>query len=426
MNPSSYGYIGSSYLSTNLPKLKVMIVIDVILYAFLLAAIWFAAVVTILFLVYGNEFKRLWLEPVLRYPVVIFESDDWGVGPENQNSALSDLLSLFLQYHDQHQHHPVLTLGLVLAEPDVEKICQQNNNYYRRDLSDNKYTDLVNIIKKGHEKGVFSLHLHGMEHFWPDSLMKSTGLKGVDNWLFDSKSLSTEELPSYLQSRWCDTSILPSTPLGKLEIEEAVDAEKTCFIKVFGQEPKVVVPPTFVWTDSVINAYASHDIHIFVTPGKQYTGRDAQGKIQSNGRTFYNGDRDKVNNALYLVRDVYFEPDLGHKADDVLNDIISRARCGRPALLEMHRFNFLANKAQSLSEVKRLLDVISNKLPETLFLSAEKLANIYYAKDADVLFLSVSERFPSCFRRAQLLLSNKRLAKYSGFNKILFGFCRLG
>ena len=398
-----------------------MILIDVILYALLLAVVWFAAVIVIFLLVYGSEFKRLWLEPMLRYPVVIFESDDWGVGSDAQAVVLTELLAIFLQYHDQRQHHPVLTLGLVLAEPDIEKIKQKKGKYYRRDLSDNKYNELVKSIKKGYEKGIFSLHLHGMEHFWPDSLMKSTGMNDVDDWLFNSKVLNTEKLPSYLQSRWCDTSTLPSTPLNKLEIEEAVAAEKTCFINVFAQEPKVVVPPTFVWTDYVISTYVSHNIRIFVTPGRQYTGRDVDGKLVSNNRTFYNGDIDKGNNALYLVRDVYFEPDLGHKADNVLNDIINRSSFGRPALLEMHRFNFIKNRDISLDEVKSLLDLISNKLPATIFLSAEELADIYYSKNEDFLLLSVSGRFRVWLRRVRLFLSSKRLAKYTGFNKI---FCR--
>ena len=41
-----------------------------------------AGAIEVWLLVYGREFKRLWLEPVLRYPVVIFESDDRGAAPK--------------------------------------------------------------------------------------------------------------------------------------------------------------------------------------------------------------------------------------------------------------------------------------------------------------------------------------------------------
>jgi len=394
-------------------------IIDVILDLLLLVIFLGTAVIVILLLVYGGEFKRLWLEPMLHHPVVIFESDDWGVGPKEQVSALGDLLELFLHYRDQKHHHPVLTLGMVLAEPDVEKIKIDSQTYFRRDLSDENYRDLVQVINKGQKLEVFSVHLHGMEHFWPDSLMNAIHQEDVRHWLFGTNDGEriTENLPSFLQSRWCDTSILPSLELKEVEIKKAIEAEKDCFKSVFEIEPTVVVPPTFVWTEAVIKQYVSQEIHLFVTPGRQYIGRDAESNLQENGRTFYNGDTDHGNNAFYLVRDVYFEPRLGHKADRVLTDIIDRTDCARPSLIEMHRFNFLSDKQNSLNELKSLLDIISEQLPQTLFLSVEELANVYMSNDLKLH--SFLERFWIWIKRIQLFLQYKRLAKYSGFNMLL-------
>lgn len=398
-----------------------MIVLDVISYALLLVSIWFVTAVFLLLLVYGSEFKRFWQEPMLPFPVVIFESDDWGVGSEDQVSALVDLLQLFSQYQDQNHHHPVLTLGMILAEPDVDRISLENQTYYYRDLGDERYHDLVKVIKKGQQQRIFSVHLHGMEHFWPDSLMNSVQKSSVEQWLFATDSdrgvIITEDLPAYLQSRWCDTSVLPSVPLKEQEIARAVEAEIKCFNKVFEQQPKVVVPPTFVWTDQVIKQYLLHNINCFITPGKQFVGRDREGVLQSNGRTFYNGDTEPGSDVLYLVRDIYFEPKLRHKAERVLTDIINRTNCARPSLIEMHRFNFLSDKQSSLKELKVLLTKICKQLPETLFLSAEELAASYQEKNC--LVDSAVKRFWVLVKRIQLFLQYKKLAKYSGFNLFL-------
>ncbi len=392
-----------------------MPVFEIVFYILLAVIIWFLMIIVLLFIVYGREFKRLWQEPMLRYPVVIFDSDDWGVGPVEQISALTDLLNLFLHYQDNKQQHPKLALGLILAEPDFKKIQSDPEQYYFKDLSDENYTALVQLIKNGFDQGVFDIYLHGMEHYWPSSLMSNLHREEVKNWLSAHTNHMTEDLPSFLQSRWCDTRSLPSSTLSETEIEQAVLQEQRCFKKIFEQTPKVVVPPTFVWTEQVIKTYVQHKIHLFITPGKQFTGRNADGALVSNGRTFLNGECDSTG-ACYLVRDIYFEPEKGHKADRVINDIINHTACGRPSLIEMHRFNFLKDKAHSLSELKKLLDMITKQLPESLYFSAEQLIESYKNRNKTLLVYPFFERISIWLKRIQRFLKYKRLAKYSGFN----------
>ncbi len=144
----------------------------------------------------------------------------------------------------------------------------------------------------------------------------------------------------------------------------------------------------------------------------------ADGALQSNGRTFYTGDIDQETGALYLVRDIYFEPDMGHKADRALTDVINRTSCARASLIEMHRFNFLSEKQHALNELKHLLDKLSERLPHVLFLTVEELASVYQTKDG-MLFHEFSKRLWILVKRIQLLLQYNRVAKYSGFNRVL-------
>lgn len=408
-----------------------MIVTNVILSILLIAAVWLVAIIVLLLLIYGREIKRLWSEPLLRYPVVIFESDDWGVGPQTQVEALSALLKLFSQYRDSDGHYPVMTLGLILAEPDFHRMrtqkCQKNGNvdYFKKDLSAPEYTNLLDVINAGQKDHIFTLQLHGMEHFWPDSLMASQNQPDVSEWLYQTESPVTENLPSFLQSRWCDTSKLPSKAHDNNKILSAIEHEITLFKTLFRQMPMVVVPPTFVWTNDVVQAYTDNNVNIFVTPGRQYTGRDAEGKLLPDNRTFYNGDADKNSAALYIVRDMYFEPALGHKAEDVLMQIITQTQYGRPALLEIHRFNFLSEKMhsdqhQSMHELKKLLDLLHSKLTQLKFVSTEELAEILKSKDNKWLLNSSLACFRLRLKRIQLFFYNNRIAKYSGFNLFLF------
>ena len=395
-----------------------MLLFDIVLLILSAILLWFVMAIVLLLIVYAKEFKRLWQEPMLRYPFVIFDSDDWGVGPKDQTQALEELLNLFLSYQDRNHRHPRLALGLILAEPDKSRIEASQNEYYYKDLSDKAYTELVAVIKQGYKSHVFDLYLHGMEHYWPASLMHNLHLEEVQSWLFGKIPQITEDLPSFLQSRWCDTSTLPSKPIPDAEIGKAVAQEQACFKKIFEQEAKVIVPPTFVWTEQVINAYLQKNINLFITPGRQFTGRTAEGGLISNGRTFYNGECDS-SGACYLVRDIYFEPEKGHKAARVLDDIVDHTACGRPSLIEMHRLNFLQNKSHSLNELKKLLDIISQKLPETLYLTAEQLMGIYKSADKQLLVMKKPERFAIWLIRVKKFLEYKRLSKYSGVNYIL-------
>ena len=71
---------------------------------------------------YARDLRRSWREPVLRYPVVIFESDDWGAGPLDQAKALADLREILARFKDRMGRTPVATLGIILATADTQRI----------------------------------------------------------------------------------------------------------------------------------------------------------------------------------------------------------------------------------------------------------------------------------------------------------------
>lgn len=398
----------------------------IILNAISIISLWLLLWSLILLFRYANDIKKLLLEPTLKYPVVIFESDDWGTGPLTQQTALIQIHELLSQYSDSTGQHPVMTLGIILAEPDVDKIkASTDQTYHKRTLEDPRYFKLLETIQTGVDQGTLSVHLHGMEHFWPASLMQSTHDNAqVQQWLFNNKNQQTEDLPSELQSRWVDSSNIPSTEHSKEDIDAAIDEELSLYTNIFGQPPKTVVPPTFVWTDVVEQAYAARGIETMITPGRQCVGRDHNRQPKPNGRLFLNGQ--ESDGLLFLVRNDYFEPSIGHKANTALQRISAKIQCGRPALLEMHRFNFINSEADSkisLQELDKLLQLINTNLPNVRFISAEQLAKIMqgYKRGFASEFMVSSKRLRSkiMLARIKLLLQFDRLAKYSGINFLL-------
>jgi hypothetical protein len=339
---------------------------------------WFAATAVLILLLAGKGVLASIREPVLRRPVLIIESDDWGAGGGRQAEALGEIAELLESFADRDGHHPVMTLGIVLATADGGKTLA-SGSYARQVISPGTHAALLEVIRSGVDSGVFSVQLHGMEHFWPPAIMTACRTdNAVADWLRDAPAARTEDLPAPLQSRWVDASSLPALPLAADAIRQAVREETGIFRELFGRLPAVAVPPTFIWNAGVEHAWAACGVGAIITPGARYESRDANGRPAGRGDLLYNGQSGD-GNVIYLVRDVYFEPAFGHTADRALAALEDRTELGRPALFETHRFNFLAtdqDKNRSMMELRRLLQLALERFPDVAFLSSGELADI--------------------------------------------------
>ena len=72
--------------------------------------------------VHRRTLLALWREPVLRQPVLIIESDDWGPAPVSDVHTLERLMQLLSRHRDHFGQPAVMTLGVVLAIPDGARI----------------------------------------------------------------------------------------------------------------------------------------------------------------------------------------------------------------------------------------------------------------------------------------------------------------
>ena len=236
---------------------------------------------------YASDLLRRWREPVLRYPVLVIESDDWGAGPLEQAQALDALRQVLQGHRDQAGRYPVMTVGVILGIVDRSAMAAaSHSDYIRLTLDDARQAAVLTALRAGIKDGVMAPQLHGLEHYWPPSLMAAAGSDGqVAAWLVGDGMARSEDLPSHLQSRWTNAAALPSRPIPEVEINQAAAQEAEMYARIFGVAPVVAVPTTFVWNDAVERAWAAHGVACIVTPGTRPENRDRQGRPSGDGRT---------------------------------------------------------------------------------------------------------------------------------------------
>lgn len=380
-----------------------------------LPALWL-----IILALFAGQVRAAWREPVLRHPVLIIESDDWGPGPESHADALRRLIECLNRHRDSSGRAPVMTLGLTLSLPDSAAIAAANfSTYHARLITDPAYANILAAIQSGIQASVFAPQLHGMAHYWPATLLKAaTSEPAVRTWILNGPGQETETLPSPLQSRWTDAGILPSRPHPAEEIETAVAEEVALYRNVFHAPPEVVVPPTFVWSRNVETAWAKNGVRCIVTPGRHCTRRNAKGLPDSGPITIHNGQHG-ADGITYLVRDCYFEPDRGHRAEDALNALAEKTAQGRPCLLETHRFNFTgASQSDSLAQLGELLQLALQQHPDLRFTSSTELA-VQYRTQGDWIHPQFKCRLNAWATRMQSIPRFSKLVRICGLRLFL-------
>lgn len=375
---------------------------------------------SLLLLGYARRLRADWREPVLARPILILESDDWGPGPPEDGHRLAELVATLASIRDAEGHPPVCTLGVVLAVPQPVSPRQVDTEprYVPCTLDDAACASILGAMRAGQRAGVLALQLHGKEHFWPPALLRAAVRDAAARAFLCGSAghLRHESLPPHLQARWIDASDLPSQALDRDAIEKAVADETACFGRIFGTPARVVVPVTFTWTVEVEAAWSAYGIRVVVTPGKRNIGRDAQGRLVEDGTLLRNGDLGP-DSLVYVVRDIYFEPQLGHKAESALAEVREHFSLGRPALLEMHRFNFAGDARQAadaLAELRRLLETAIAEIRDLRFMSTEALAAILRAGDPAFVDRRWSARIRAFVRRAAAVPRLRKLAWVTG------------
>ena len=381
-------------------------------------ALAFAAILVLwmaVLLAFAGPLAARWREPVLRQPVLIIESDDWGAGPLAQADALIRLSALLQRVRDHSGHPAVMTLGVVLEVPDGTRIAATGvSEYHALSLADACFDKVRAAMQSGIDAGVFAPQLHGQCHYWPPAVMEAAKSDAsVRDWLTASDPAATEALPSPLQSRWVDASMLPSRALASEAIQQAVAAESASYQAVFGNAPRVAVATTFVWNEAVEAAWAQAGVEAIITPGRRATCRNAAGQPACEDATMLTGER-SLSGQTYLVRDVYFEPALGHTPQRLVDGLLARTRQGRACLIETHRFNFLQALDASLDALETGLRAALTACSDLRFITPLELARAIQSRDPVWIETRLMPRLAAWRARLDEIPRFRRVAQLSG------------
>lgn len=381
-------------------------------------ALAFAAVLLLwaaVLLTFSGPLVARWREPVLRQPVLIIESDDWGAGPLAQAEALVRLSALLQGIRDVSGRPAIMTLGVILEVPDGVRIAESGGTtYHALTLADSRFAHVRAAMHAGIQAGVLVPQLHGQCHYWPASVLAAAQSdESVRKWLASPEPASTEDLPSHLQTRWTDASSLPSKSLMPEAVQQAAAFEIVTYQTIFGCLPKVAVATTFVWNDTVEAAWAQAGIEVIVTPGHRATTRNAMGLPGDVDAFMLTGER-SLAGPTYLVRDVYFEPALGHGPGRLVEGLNQRIRQGRACLVETHRFNFLQSLDTSLAALESGLNSALTACPALRFISPLELAHAMTASDPVWIETRLMPRLAAWCARLDEIPRFRRVAQLSG------------
>jgi len=125
------------------------------------------------------------------------------------------------------------------------------------------------------------------------------------------------------------------------------------------------------------------------------------------------GERSRAGQT-YLVRDVYFEPTLGHAPQRLADGLTTRTRQGRACLVETHRFNFLQAADASLAALEAGLHTALAVCPHVRFLTPLELAHAIEKRDPAWIEGRLRRRLAVWRVRLDEVPRFRRMARLSG------------
>lgn len=345
--------------------------------------------------------------------IVVIESDDWGSirmaskksfdyflskglevdkCPYNSNDALESnedlelLFDVLNSVKDTNGNPALLTANNIVANPDFEKIKEDNFQKYHYELFTDtlkKYPQhdrVLQLYKEGITRKIIQPQSHSREHV------------NVALWM---KTLQKKDELSLLAFEQNMFSVHPSTkPKYKDEFMDAygsnenIDEQKNIlkdglnlFEKIWGFKSKSFIAPSYTWNPAVEGTLNNEGVKylqgiMIQKIHSEYYGTPIKKKYHYQGQKNKFGQR-------YLVRNAFFEPTLLPGFDSV-NDCMNRIDIAfnrsKPAIIGSHRLNFIGyinpeNRSKNLKLLSELLGKIVKKWPDVEFMSSDKLGD---------------------------------------------------
>ena len=350
--------------------------------------------------------------------ILVIESDDWGSIRMPSKKSYDNLLNsgiavdkcpfntfdslettediealndLCIRFKDKNGKPLKVTANFNMANPDFERIQTDNfEKYHYSDLTETYEhyqgnTRTLDSLLIAIENNVLVPQLHGREHLQ------------VNHWLSAIKANDVETKVAFDNGIWGHpsnfgkrsginfSSAFHISEFDELEFigESVIDAARL-FEKTFDFKSSTFISPRYIWPIELEMYFKKCGIQtlqgtmIQRYPNLKVGSNELKRKINWMGK----------NNSMglnYLTRNVFFEPSVQPNyawESDAKKRVDTAFFWGKPAIISMHRLNFMGglskqNREISLSRLSKLLKLVTKEWPEVEFLGSDELAKIY-------------------------------------------------
>ena len=282
----------------------------------------------------------------------------------------------------------ILTANCLIANPDFERIRASDfEQYFYEPLTQTfeRYGqgDALQMWKKGLNAGVFVHQFHGREHvnvpLWLQLLKEGhSGVKtGFEAGVFGVRFRGLTQKQWNLQRAW---DLLVDN--AEQQISKSIVEGLYLFRQQFGYSSLTAIAPNYTWNEGQEQLLAQHGV--IATQGILNQRQPAGSNIPYRYIKRFTRGRGKNKNMAFQRRNVFFEPSVKPHIDFVdlaLARISIAFKMGKPAVVGSHRINFVGelsarNRDNNLLQFKKLLQTITKKWPDVVFMSSAQLAEL--------------------------------------------------
>lgn len=347
--------------------------------------------------------------------IVVFESDDWGsIRMSNKNDwgellklgyavdkrpyerfdtlesaeDIEYLLNVLYKHKDSNGSHPVLTMNMLMANPDFMSMDKDNYNYSYETISETYRhywgnTRVLELMKEGFEHGIIMPQSHGREHFnvkdW-ERLLKRYDKDIITAFNYHMCGIAPKEHPELGNTMM--KAFFASNEVDQCVINDIVEEGLKMFKHFWGFHSKTFVAPCYVWNDNIEKILSDNGVKLI------QTARRKKATYNSPEAFMYSGQKNKYSQ-VYSIRNCEFEPATykGNAVDTCLSQITKAFNNSNIAVVSTHRINYVSgisknNRNETLRKLDELLSEINKRFPTVEYLSSDKLIDVLLKETA--------------------------------------------
>jgi hypothetical protein len=345
--------------------------------------------------------------------IVVIESDDWGsirmpskdiyekclkagypvdlnpferydsLASEQDLNALFNVLSSFT---DKNGTHPIITANCVVANPDFDKIKDDNfENYHFELITETfkkypKHSNNFAIWLQAKNENLFFPQFHAREHLNVSKFMNALRQKDEDV-MFGFKYGMPGSIKKGNENN--GNSFVEATHF-KNNIDKANKLSiylngLEIFEKLFEYKSESIIPPNYIWSEDFDEKVKDMGVK-YIQGIRKFQQIDFYNK---SNKSRFMGKRNS-SGLIDLVRNVTFEPTLisvNNQVEQTLSDIELAFRMKKPAIISSHRINYvgfldISNRDNTLFILEKTLQRLIKKWPTIEFMSSDQLGKI--------------------------------------------------